>query len=228
MLMFSVVSVYLAYEAKDYAAARAEVVADLSRSDTLNPVVGYKAAILLDPNNPDYARELAKEYLEDSQPQAAYDLVKNQSNDPESVIVASYASLEMDRGGETEKLQSWPDYLRAKEQIELIKKLQSEKNLTLAKELYSRGLPETALRVAEASPDSISKELFIAQLYINKPGNREEDLAKSLEAVDRGLKIDGSRTTLHELKRTIFILQKDEEGARTQTEILERLQSGRL
>ena len=227
MLMFSVMSVYLAYEAKDYAVARAEVVADLSRSDTLNPVVGFKAAMLLDPSNPEYARDLAKEYLEDSQPQSAYDLVKDES-DPESAIVASYASLELDRGGESAKLKQWPDNKAAKEQLELISKIQTQKDLVIAKELYSKGLPETALRVAAASPASISIELLIAQIYINKPGSREEDIAKALEAVDRGLKIDASRTALHELKRSIYVLQDNEEGARAETAILERLQNGRL
>lgn len=227
MLMFSVISVYLAYQAKDYAIDRAKVVADLSRSETLNPVVGFKAAMILNPNNPEYERDLAKEYLEDSQPQAAYDLVHNQ-NDPESAIVASYASLEMDRGGEREKLKQWSDNQRAKEQLALIEKLETRKDLILAKELYSRGLPETALRVAEGSPASIARDLLVAQIYLNKPGDREEDLAKALAAVERGLKIDGSRTSLHELKRTIFVLQKNEEGTKSQTEILERLQSGKL
>ncbi len=227
MLMFSIVSVYLSYQAKDYASGRAKVVAGLSRSETLNPVVGFKAAMILDPSNPEYARELAKQYLEDSQPQQAYDLVQNQ-NDPESAIVASYASLEMDRGGESEKLDQWKDNHRVQDQIELIKKVQKEKNLALAKELYEKGLPATAIRVATASPESISKELLIAQIYINKPGDREEDISKALEAVDRGLKLDGSRTSLHELKRTIFVIQKDEEGTKSETEILDRLQSGRL
>lgn len=227
MLMFSALSVYLAYQAKDYAADRAMVVANLSRSETLNPVVGFKAAMLLDPANPEYARDLAIQYLEDSQPQAAYDLVQNQ-NDPDSAIVASYASLEMDRGGESERLNQWPDNQRAKEQLELIQKVKTQKELAFAKELYDKGLPETALRVAANSPASISKELLIAQIYLNKPGNREEDLTKALEAVDRGLKIDGSRTSLHELKRTIFVIQGNEEGAKAETEILERLQTGKL
>ena len=225
--MFSVLSVYLAYQARDYSADRAKVVADLSRSETLNPVVGFKAAMLLDPNNPEYARDLAKQYLEDWQPQAAYDLVQNQ-NDPESVVVTSYASLEMNGGGESAKLAQFSNNKRAKEQLELIEKLDTQKEIALAKELYSRGLPETALRVAEGSPDSISKDLFIAQVYLNKPGDREEDLAKAMLAVDHGLKIDGSRVSLHELKRTIFVIQKDEDGAKAQTEILDRLQSGRL
>src|SRR5689334_9807757 len=96
-------SLWSAGQAQDYARDRAGWLANLSSRQQIDPIVGYQAAMVLDPHEPSYAAELAQIYLSGQQPDKALEALQRPDNgsDGQTVsIIRSKALLELNRGAE--------------------------------------------------------------------------------------------------------------------------------
>lgn len=235
MLMFTVVALFSADQARLYAADRARVVAELSGKGIIHPITGLQAAIILDPTANEYKTQLAEKYIKQWEPNKAVDLLEDANLESSTdhsklLLVKNMALLELDKVGEIgergELSQLVDNYLKATSTGR--GQLGAISHVALAQELYDRGMPQAALRTAYAAPDSISKAQLLAQLEMLSPRDKNEALARALQAADRGLQIDATHTTLNELKRSIYAQQKNNTGIEEQNRILNRLSTGKL
>jgi hypothetical protein len=237
----------------NYAHTRATYVADLSAHNKIDPVLGYRAAMLLDANSNTYRNELAERYIAAWEPQAGLETL----NEPHTVlegsreaVLRSKALMELDRGVESTGLEQAGEEGRLQQL--LVKAVYSNKlasnatlianstqqtglaqrvangGLPLAQELQKAGMPQTALRLLDRLAPSVERERLIARIHLDRPNPTDEDIQRAREAADRGVALEPSSSAMHELSREVYAKQGDDAGVDHEAQLLERLYKGSL
>jgi hypothetical protein len=98
--------------------------------------------------------------------------------------------------------------------------------LPLAHALQQYGMPQSALRVLNDLSPSVAREQLVAQIELSRPNDQKTALAEARTTVDRGLAIDPSNVTLHELSREIYSRTGDSDNINRETDLINRLHSG--
>lgn len=234
-----------------YAHRRAVTLADLSANKQINPEIGYRAALVLDPGNSSYQVALANAYLASWNAQAAIDLVPdNDASNSELAVVRSKALVETGNPREAAKIKGGSEAVLYQRGLALAadgdtalaagiaQKLPSEQlraqlqratsnQLALAQELAAAGMPKAALAICQKQArTSVAQVVLEVKLLMANPRIGESDLKLAAEAVGAGLAMEPSSHTLWELKRQVAEAQGDSAGANQAADKLQRLQQG--
>jgi hypothetical protein len=237
-----------------YAKQRAVSVADVTNRGVVDSVMGYRAAMALDPDNIEYRQRLADAEIASWKPQAALDTLPTNSADPAVQLSSAKALLELNRAADA--VQAAPNgssgatvkglAMAAQKQRsgidELIKKDDSltdtqRKSLErargggvpLAQELAANGMPQAALRVLEPlSGPSAARSILMAQLVLSDPNMPSKGLKTAQNALIEAIKVDPSNVGLHEQLQAVDEVLGQQDEAKHQAEIANRLKSGRF
>jgi hypothetical protein len=235
--------------ATTYAHNRAQIIADSASKNMIDPYTGFQIAIKLDPGNRTYPVELAKLYLLRWQPNDADQILGDESTD-EALILHSQIRLEQDRGGESaisdpqtegtalqlalvlattdraDQIEYLRFHVKTAEGERALKRIEAG-GTPLAQELVVRNLPQTAIRVLQASTErSVARFVTLGSILLSDPQNSHKRLDMASDASLSALALDPSSIDAHNLRRQVLLFQGDKEGANKEYQIMQDLKAG--
>lgn len=258
-LYFSAVSLVLGAGAlvglgvslEQYVHARAKLVADLSAKKSIDPVIGYQAAQIMDPSSSQYNNALAAIYIQRWEPQKALESLDKHKGGDSDDLLRSKALMELKKpqeaagisaDNETQALQQAMAGMAASGEVGFhvktlvktegaIAKLKriEDGGVGLAQEMITADMPLSAITTLEATETaSTEKHLLIAKILLLKPQLGQADLNQAKESLLAGLRLNPANIALREVLVTVYAKLEQPDLAKQQQNQVQRLRTGQF